>query len=41
VFSFAFIAILVVAIFVFDIGKRWWNENEWRRRWRRRESDED
>jgi hypothetical protein len=37
VLSVAFIVILILAVFVFDIGKRWWMENEWRRRWRRRD----
>jgi len=41
VFSFAFIVILIVAVFAIDIGKRWWMENEWRRRWRRQHDDDD
>jgi hypothetical protein len=41
VFSAAFITILVIAVFAVDIGKRWWHENEWRRRWRRRDGDDD
>jgi hypothetical protein len=41
VFSFAFIVILIVAVFAADIGRRWWTENEWRRRWRHRDDDED
>jgi hypothetical protein len=34
-----FIVIVLVGIFVFDIGKRWWRENEWQRRWRERDED--
>ncbi len=34
------IAIGIIAIFAFDLGKRWWRENEWKRRWKeRREED--
>jgi hypothetical protein len=34
-----FIVVLIVGIFVFDIGQRWWRENEWQRRWRKRDDD--
>jgi hypothetical protein len=37
--SIVFIVILIVGIFVFDLGKRWWRENEWQRRWRERDDD--
>jgi hypothetical protein len=37
--SIVFIVILVVGIFVFDLGRRWWRENEWQRRWRERDED--
>jgi hypothetical protein len=40
VLAILIIFILVVAIFAFDIGSRWWRENEWKRRWRRKK-DED
>jgi hypothetical protein len=30
-----FVIVLLVAIFAFDLSRRWWRENEWRRRWRR------
>jgi hypothetical protein len=30
-----FIALLIIAVFAIDIGRRWWRENEWKRRWRR------
>jgi len=36
-----FVALVIVGIFVVDIGRRWWRENEWKRRWRRRQPDED
>jgi hypothetical protein len=35
-----FIVVLVVGIFVFDFTRRWWRENEWQRRWRRRDEEE-
>jgi hypothetical protein len=31
-----FIVLVVVVVFVFDLGHRWWRENEWKRRWRKR-----
>jgi hypothetical protein len=34
-----FIAALVVVIFAVDLGRRWWRENEWKRRWRDRDDD--
>jgi len=30
-----FIVVLVVGIFAYDFAKRWWAENEWKRRLRR------
>jgi hypothetical protein len=36
-----FIVILLVGIFAFDLTRRWWKENEWQRRWRARDRDED
>jgi hypothetical protein len=41
VFSIAFIAALILAVFAVDLGKRWWEETSWRRRWRRKKPDED
>jgi len=35
VFSLIFITVLVIGVFAIDLGKRWWQENEWRRKWRR------
>ena len=34
-----FILIVVVAVFVYDMGRRWWQQNEWKRRWSRRDTD--
>ena len=31
-----FIAVLVLGFFAYDIGKRWWTQNEWKRRRRNR-----
>jgi hypothetical protein len=41
VFSTVFIIILIVGVFAVDIGRRWWSENEWRRRWKRRKDEDD
>jgi hypothetical protein len=37
----AFIIVLVLVIFAIDIGGRWWRETEWKRRWKRRDDEED
>jgi hypothetical protein len=37
--SIAFIALLLVGIFAVDLARRWWRENEWQRRWRKRDDD--
>ena len=37
--SILFIIVLIVGIFVVDLGRRWWRENEWQRRWRERDDD--
>jgi len=34
-----FITIMIVGIFVVDFALRWWRENEWRRRWRKRDEE--
>jgi hypothetical protein len=34
-----FIVILIVGIFVFDLARRWWLENEWQRRWKERDDE--
>ena len=38
--SVLFIIALVIAIFVVDIGGRWWRENEWKRRWKKNRHDD-
>jgi amino acid transporter len=38
--STTFIVVLIVAIFAVDIVRRWWRENEWKRRWRNRDKDD-
>jgi hypothetical protein len=30
------ITVFIIGIFAVDFVLRWWRENEWRRRWRRR-----
>jgi hypothetical protein len=37
--SIVFIIALLVGIFVFDLARRWWRENEWQRRWRERDDE--
>ena len=38
--STLFIVLLILGIFAFDLVRRWWKENEWKRRWQEREKDE-
>jgi hypothetical protein len=38
--SLVFIVILVIAVFAVDIGRRWWQENAWRRHWRHKPDDD-
>ena len=40
-FSLIFITVLVIGVFAIDLGKRWWQENEWRRKWRRKPAADD
>jgi hypothetical protein len=35
-----FIIVLLVGIFVVDFGRRRWRENEWQRRWRDRDNED-
>ena len=35
-----FVAVLILGIFAWDIGLRWWRETAWRRRWRRKDEDD-
>jgi hypothetical protein len=34
-----FLVVLIVVIFVGDVIRRWWRENEWKRRWREKPDD--
>ena len=36
-----FIVVMIVAIFLTDLARRWWKENEWKRRWRQKPDDRD
>jgi hypothetical protein len=40
-FTWIFIGALIVAIFAFDIARRWWRAAEWRRRVREHQRDSD
>jgi hypothetical protein len=31
---------IILAIFAFDLVRRWWRENEWKRQWRKPPDDE-
>jgi hypothetical protein len=35
-----FVIVVLVAIFVGDLVRRWWRENEWKRRWRKGHEDD-
>jgi len=35
-----FIVLLIVIIFAVDMGRRWWRETEWKRRWRNKDKDD-
>jgi preprotein translocase subunit Sec63 len=37
--SIVFIVVLLVGIFAFDLVRRWWRENEYKRRWRERDDE--
>jgi hypothetical protein len=36
-----FLGALIVTIFAVDLLWRWWRENEWKRRWRDRDNEDD
>jgi hypothetical protein len=38
--AIAFIVVLIVGIFAYDLGSRWWRQREWQRRWSRRDEDD-
>jgi hypothetical protein len=35
-----FVIVLVEVVFAVEPGRRWWRENEWKRRWRRGKDDD-
>ena len=37
-FAMMFIVLLVVGIFAYDLGRRWWKSTEWKRRLRDRKT---
>jgi hypothetical protein len=39
--STLFIGLLIAGIFIVDLVRRWWKENEWKRRWRQRGKEDD
>jgi hypothetical protein len=38
--STLFITVLIVGIFAVELGKRWWRQNEWKRRWREKDKED-
>jgi hypothetical protein len=38
--SILFIVLMIFGIFAVDLVRRWWKENEWKRRWKTREKGE-
>jgi hypothetical protein len=39
--AIAFIALLIIGVFIYDFTSRWWRQREWKRRWSRRDQDDD
>ena len=39
-FEVAFVVVLLAVVFAGDLARRWWRENEWKRRWRRGKGEE-
>jgi hypothetical protein len=38
--STLFIGLLIAGIFIADLVRRWWRENEWKRRWREKDKED-
>jgi hypothetical protein len=38
--STLFIGLLIFGIFVVDLVRRWWKENEWKRRWKEKDKED-
>jgi hypothetical protein len=34
-----FVTAMIVVIFAVELGRQWWRENEWKRRWRNRDEE--
>ena len=41
VVTYVVILAFIAAVFTFEMGRSWWNQNAWRRRWRDRDEEED
>jgi hypothetical protein len=41
VFAAVIIGGFIVGVFVFEMGRSWWHQNAWRRRWRNRDRNDD
>ena len=39
--STLFIVLMILGIFAVDLIRRWWKENEWKRRWKARDKEEE
>jgi len=36
-----FVIAVIVFVFAGDLARRWWRENEWKRRWKRGRGEDD
>jgi hypothetical protein len=41
VLTYVVIGTFIVGVFVFEMGRMWWRQNAWRRRWRDRDDEDD
>jgi len=39
-FAALLIGSFLVVLFAFELGRMWWRQNAWRRRWRNRDVDD-
>jgi hypothetical protein len=39
--TYVVIGAFIVGVFVFEMGRSWWHQNAWRRRWRDRDREDD
>jgi len=35
-----FVAVVILGVFAYDMVRRWWMQNEWKRRWRNGDDNE-